>query len=75
MQYFTSLIQDGKSSTSKRSLTVETINRYIFVLNKIIEKGNVSVVDIRNDIKYELEKNKAFEIDKKTLKRIIDLLK
>lgn len=29
---------------------------------------------MRNDIKYILEKGKGFEIDKKTLKRIIDKL-
>jgi len=33
------------------------------------------LVDLRNDIKNELEKHKGFEIDKKTLKRIIDKLK
>ena len=33
------------------------------------------MVDLRNDIKNELEKNKGFEIDKKTLKRIIDKLR
>lgn len=74
-EYFTSIIQDGKSSASKRSLTIETINRYIFCLNKVIESGHISVVEIRNDIKHELEKSKGFEIDKKTLKRIIDNLK
>jgi hypothetical protein len=31
-------------------------------------------VDIRNGIKSELEKGKGFEIDKKTLKRIIEKL-
>lgn len=39
------------------------------------EKKNISIVDLRNDIKNELEKHKGFEIDKKTLKRIIDNLK
>jgi len=33
------------------------------------------MVDLRNDIKCELEKNKGFEIDKKTLKRIVEKLK
>ena len=31
-------------------------------------------MDIRNGIKNELEKGKGFEIDKKTLKRIIEKL-
>lgn len=84
IDYFTNLIQtgkqsvkpaDGKQSINRRSLTVETINRYIFCLNRIIEKGNTSTVDLRNEVKNELEKDKGFEIDKKTLKRIIDNLK
>ena len=75
IDYFTSIIVDGKTSTSKRSLTVETINRYVFCLNKVHSVGNISIVDLRNDIKNELEKHKGFEIDKKTLKRIIDNLK
>lgn len=56
-------------------MTVETINRYIFCLNKVTELGHISLVDLRNEIKNELEKNKGFEIDKKTLKRIVDKLK
>ena len=31
-------------------------------------------MELRNDIKNDLEKGKSFEIDKKTLKRIIDKL-
>jgi len=62
-------------SQSRRHLTVETINRYIFCLNKVVELGHISLVDLRNDIKNELEKHKGFEIDKKTLKRIVDKLK
>jgi len=33
------------------------------------------MVDLRNDIKNILERGKGFEIDKKTLKRIVDKLK
>ena len=32
-------------------------------------------MDLRNDIKNDLEKSKGFEIDKKTLKRIVEKLK
>lgn len=32
------------------------------------------MVDLRNDIKNDLERGKGFEIDKKTLKRIIEKL-
>lgn len=31
-------------------------------------------MELRNDIKNELEKGKGFEIDKKTLKRIVEKL-
>jgi hypothetical protein len=34
-KYLTNLITDGKTLNSRRSLTIETINRYIFVLNTI----------------------------------------
>lgn len=75
IKYFTRLIQEGKASATKRSLTIEVINRYIFCLNKVYNQGMISLVELRNDIKNELEKNKGFEIDKKTLKKIIDNLK
>ncbi|CDW77868.1 UNKNOWN [Stylonychia lemnae] len=75
MDYFQDIIQEGKVSSARRQLTVETINRYIYCLNKVTENGHISLVDLRNDIKNELEKNKGFEIDKKTLKRIIEKLK
>ncbi len=32
------------------------------------------MVELRNDVKNELEKSKGFEIDKKTLKRIVEKL-
>lgn len=68
------MITNGKSSASRRSLTVETINRYIFCLNKVVEKGHISTIDLKKDIMDELEKGKPFEIDKKTLKKIVDNL-
>eukprot|EP00347_Sterkiella_histriomuscorum_P013500 403364481 len=75
MEYFQEIIQEGKTSLSRRQLTVETINRYIFCLNKVIHQGHISLVDLRNDIKHQLERHKGFEIDKKTLKRIVEKLK
>jgi hypothetical protein len=36
--------------------------------------GHISMVDLRNDIKNDLERGKGFEIDKKTLKRIVEKL-
>lgn len=74
IEYFTALITEGKQASARRQLTIETINRYIFCLNQVMAQGHISLVDLRNDIKNILEKGKGFEIDKKTLKRIIDRL-
>ena len=74
IEYFTNLITEGKQSSARRQLTIETINRYVFCLNQVIFQGHISLVDLRNDIKNILEKGKGFEIDKKTLKRIVDKL-
>ena len=55
---------------------METINRYIFTLNAVHNtKGHISEVELRKKIKNELEKAKSFEMDKKTLKRIIENLR
>jgi DNA-binding GntR family transcriptional regulator len=37
--------------------------------------GHVAELEIRQRIKTELEKQKSFEMDKKTLRRIVDNLK
>lgn len=39
------------------------------------ERGHISEVELRKRIKMELEKDKGFEMDKKTLRRIVDNLK
>ena len=79
-EYFVRLIQGGVSPRSKtptRHLTIETINRYIFVLNVVQEspRGHISEVDLRKRIKTELERDKKYEMDKKTLRRIVENLK
>jgi hypothetical protein len=73
-EYFTELITQGKGASARRTLTIQTINRYIYCLNQVMDCGHISLVDIRNGIKNELEKGKGYEIDKKTLKRIIEKL-
>ena len=57
-------------------MTIGSINRYIFTLNAVHESpgGHISEVDLRKRIKQELEQNKSFEMDKKTLRRIVDNL-
>ena len=76
-QFFIRLIQGKTQQTSSRHLTVETINRYIFTLNTLHESehGHISEVDLRNAIKADLERHKKHEMDKKTLRRIIDYLR
>lgn len=57
-------------------MTIGSINRYIFTLNAVHESagGHISEVELRKRIKQELEQNKSFEMDKKTLRRIVDNL-
>jgi hypothetical protein len=80
-KYFIGLITDVNPSNaghnSSRHLTIETINRYIFCLNLVnnSERGHVSELVVRSQIKMDLEKNKNHEMDKKTLRRIIENLK
>lgn len=79
-EFFVKLIQGGTATqtrTPTRHLTIETINRYIFTLNVVqeSERGHISEVDLRKRIKQELEKEKTFEMDKKTLRRIVENLK
>jgi len=47
------------------------------VLNVVQESsgGHISEVRLRNKIKLELEKDKGYEMDKKTLRRIVENLR
>jgi len=63
--YFIQLIKGTALSQKHRSLrhlTVENINRYIFVLNSVHEaiNGHLSEVELRNKIISELEGSKSF---------------
>lgn len=73
-QYFINLIRDSTQQSS-RHLTVETINRYIYTLNAVHKHGHISEVELRKLIKSDLERSKSFEMDKKTLKRIVENLR
>lgn len=69
------MIRDSTQQSS-RHLTVETINRYIYTLNAVNnERGHISEIELRKLIKSDLERSKTFEMDKKTLKRIIENLR
>ena len=59
-------------------MTIETINRYIYILNLVHseELGHISEVDLRKMIiRNEHERLMKHEMDKKTLKRIVENLK
>jgi hypothetical protein len=58
----------------RRTLTSQHVDRYIFCLNYVIERGFAPIVDLVKGIKSELEFNRSYHIDKKTVKRIIDIL-
>jgi hypothetical protein len=70
--FFSSIL---KSSHKKRSITIDTINRYIYTLNLVYSLSVVSMLDLKHHIKTDLEKHWAWDIDKKTMKRIALLLK
>jgi cell shape-determining protein MreC len=71
MVFFNSLIS---SHQSRRMMANETLNRYIFTLNKVYESEVYSMQELIQTIQYELEGSFKEKIDKKTLKRILDLL-
>lgn len=74
-QFFINLIRENTQQSS-RHLTVETINRYIYTLNAVQNsRGHISEIALRKLIKSDLEQSKSFEMDKKTLKRIIENLR
>ena len=71
-EYFTKIL---KSKNKKRSITIDTINRYIYTLNLVYSKEVVSMIDLKNHIKTELERGFGWDIDNKTMKSITGLLK
>ena len=59
----------------RQSLTTQILDRYIFCLNTVQEKRFIPIIDLKKEIKRDLEANRNFLIDKKTVKRIIMILK
>ena len=57
-----------------RNVSLSSYNRYIFILNILYEKKILSFVEIKHHISNELEKNKGFEIDRKTIRRLLTTL-
>lgn len=74
IEYFKYLIPK-----QKRQITRETVNRYIFSLNKIweMEQNNhkvLSMLDLKESFEKELECVYDWKIDKKTLRFILETL-
>ena len=64
-----------QSMRGRQSLTTQILDRYIFCLNTVQEKRFIPIIDLKKEIKRDLEANRNFLIDKKTVKRIIMILK
>ena len=52
-------------------ITIEKINRYIYIINKVNKNKVVSFLDLWNYIMNDLESGTYIKMDRKTLKRII----
>ena len=83
--FFVRMIQGGtltQTRTPTRHLTILSINRYILILNAVQEspRGHISEVELRKLIirverdKSLLLKAKKQEMDKKTLRRMVEKL-
>lgn len=66
----------GPSATLKgrRTLTTQHLDRYIFCINQVVEKGFIPLLDLIKDIRTQLEGNRGYSIDKKTVRRIVEHL-
>jgi len=62
--------EHGQKQKKRREIAPETLNRYIFVLNKIEENQIISMLEIINCITNELEKSHGITIARKTVKKI-----
>ena len=62
------------SIEKNRNVSLSSYNRYIFILNILYEKKVLSFVEIKHHISNELEKNKEFMIDRKTIRRLLTTL-
>ena len=63
-----------KGGRHQRQITAQTLNRLVFCLNKVEEKEVISLLDLKFDLQRELEGAYTWEIDKRTVKKLVDLL-
>ena len=54
-----------------RNVSLSSYNRYIFILNLLYQKKILSFVEIKHHISKDLEMNKGFIIDRKTIRRLL----
>lgn len=64
----------GTMLKGRRTYTTQHLDRYIFVLNKVSEHRFIPLIDLIKEIRTDLEANRGFRIDKKTVKRIVEHL-
>ena len=57
-----------------KNVSLSSYNRYIFILNLLYQKKVLSLVEIKHHISKELEHNKDFVIDRKTIRRLLTTL-
>ena len=62
------------SIEKNKNVPLSSYNRYVFILNILYEKKVLSFVEIKHHISNELEKNKNFIIDRKTIRRLLTTL-
>ena len=76
IEYFKYIITKytSKKMTNRRSFTTQHFDRYVFCLNVIMAEKYIPIVDLNRKIKDVLEKGIGYEIDKKTVRRIVDHL-
>jgi len=62
------------SIEKNKNVSLSSYNRYIFILNLLYQKKVLSLVEIKHHISKELEQNKDFVIDRKTIRRLLTTL-
>ena len=62
------------SIEKNKNVPLSSYNRYVFILNILYDKKVLSFVEIKHHISNELEKNKNFMIDRKTIRRLLTTL-
>ena len=62
------------SIEKNKNVSLSSYNRYVFILNFLYHKKVLSFVEIKYYIAKDLERNKGFVIDRKTIRRLLTTL-